>query len=58
MKNVHQAIKFNQKIWLKRYINMNTKLKQIAKNSFDQDFFNESCNFLKKYGKCEKIRKY
>ena len=36
---VHRGIKFNQKAWLKPYIDMNTKLKQKAKNNFEKDFF-------------------
>ena len=36
---VHRVIKFNQKPWLKPYINMNTKLTQKAKNNFEKDFF-------------------
>ena len=40
LKTVHRVIKFNQKVWLKPYIEMNNKLKQKAKNSFQKDFFN------------------
>ena len=32
-------IKFNQRVWLKLFIDMNTNLKQKAKNSFKKDFF-------------------
>ena len=28
LKNVHRVIKFNQKAWVKSYIDMNTKLRQ------------------------------
>ena len=38
MKKVHIVVKFNQKTWLKPYIDMNTKLKK-AKNNFEKDFF-------------------
>ena len=31
LKKVHRLIKFNQKDWLKPYINMNTKLRQKRK---------------------------
>ena len=32
-------IKFNQKAWLKPYIDMNTKLRLITKSNFEKDFF-------------------
>ena len=39
MKKVHKVIKFDQKALLKQYIDMNTKLRQKAKNNFEKDFF-------------------
>ena len=33
-------IKFNQKVWLKPYIEINTELREKAKNNFEKDFFN------------------
>ena len=38
-KKVHRVIQFNQKAWLKPYINMNTKLRTESKNDFEIDFF-------------------
>ena len=38
MKKFHKVIKFNQNAWLSPYINMNTKLKQKAKNNFEKYF--------------------
>ena len=38
MKKVHRVIKFNQKAWLKPYIDMNTKVRQKAKNNFKKHF--------------------
>ena len=39
MKKVHRVTKFNQKHWLNPYIDMNTELRQKAKNNFEKDFF-------------------
>ena len=38
-KEIHRVIEFNQKAWLKHYIDMNTKLRAEAKNDFEKDFF-------------------
>ena len=39
LKKVYRVIQFNQKAWLKPYIDMNTKLRTEAKNDFEKDFF-------------------
>ena len=39
LKKNHRVIKFNHKAWLKPYIDKNTKLRQTAKNNFENDFF-------------------
>ena len=39
LKKVHRVIQFNQKAWLKPYIDRNTKLRREAKNDFEKDFF-------------------
>ena len=36
---MHKVIQFNQKAWLKDYIDMNTELRKPAKNDFEKDFF-------------------
>ena len=35
---MRRIIQFNQKAWLKPYIDMNTKLRAEAKNDFEKDF--------------------
>ena len=39
LKRVHRIIEFNQKAWLKPYINMNTKLRKVVSNDFEKDFY-------------------
>ena len=36
---MHKVIQFNQKAWLKDYIDMNTELRKPAKDDFEKDFF-------------------
>ena len=36
LKKVHRVIQFNQKAWLKLYIDMNTNLKQKAKSNLEK----------------------
>ena len=38
-KKVRKMIRFNQKAWLKPYIDMDTKLRQKSKNKFEKYFF-------------------
>ena len=38
LKKVHRVIQFNQKDWLKPYIDMNTKLRKEAKNDLEKYF--------------------
>ena len=39
LKKVHRLIQFNQKAWLKPYIDMNTRYRKDAKNDFEKDLF-------------------
>ena len=60
LKKVYRVIQFNQKVWLKPYTDMNTKLKKDAKNDFEKDFFKLMNNsvFGKNNGKCKKLQIY
>ena len=46
LRKVHRVIQFNQKDWLKQYIDMNTKLRKEAKNDLQKYFFKLMNNFV------------
>ena len=39
LKKIYRVTEFNQKEWLKPYIDMNTELRKAAKNDFEKDLF-------------------
>ena len=57
LKRVHSIIEFNQKAWLKPYIDINTELRKLAKDDFEKDLFKLMNNAV--FGKTmENIRKH
>ena len=39
LERIHRVIQFKPSAWMKEYIDFNTRLRTVAKNDFEKDFY-------------------
>ncbi len=44
LKKIHKILEFDRSDWMRKYIELNTKWRQNAKNQFEKDFFKQMNN--------------
>ena len=56
VKKIHKIIQFDQKNWMRKYVDFNTKKRKEANNEFDKNIYKLKNNSV--FGKtCENLRK-